>query len=71
FMQVPVGHTGLVVPLIVGGDVVAVLYADDVGAPPEQEDAPVWTEEIDLLVRHAAIRLENLTSVRTTEVMGS
>jgi hypothetical protein len=71
FMQVPVGHTGLVVPLIVGGDVVAVLYADDVGKKEEREDAPVWTEEIDLLVRHAAIRLENLTSVRTTEVLGS
>jgi hypothetical protein len=71
FMQVPVGHTGLVVPLIVGGDVVAVLYADDVGKQEEREDAPVWTEEIDLLVRHAAIRLENLTSVRTTEVLGS
>lgn len=71
FMQVPVGHTGLVVPLIVGGDVVAVLYADDVGHREEQEDAPVWTEEIDLLVRHSAIRLENLTSVRTTEVMNS
>lgn len=71
FMQVPVGHTGLVVPLIVGGDVVAVLYADDVGHKEEQEDAPVWTEEIELLVRHAAIRLENLTSVRTTEVLNS
>ena len=70
FMQVPVGHTGLVVPLIVGGDVVAVLYADDVGEKEKQEDAPVWTEEIDLLVRHAAIRLENLTSVRTNEVFG-
>jgi hypothetical protein len=70
FMQVPVGHTGLVVPLIVGGDVVAVLYADDVGEKEQQEDAPVWTEEIDLLVRHAAIRLENLTSVRTNEVFG-
>jgi hypothetical protein len=69
-MQVPVGHTGLVVPLIVGGDVVAVLYADDVGHMELQEDAPVWTEEIDLLVRHAAIRLENLTSMRTAEVFG-
>jgi multidrug efflux pump subunit AcrA (membrane-fusion protein) len=71
FMQVPVGHTGLVVPLIVGGEVVAVLYADDVGHAEEQEDAPVWTEEIDLLVRHASVRLENVTSVRTAEVYGS
>lgn len=68
FMQVPVGHTGLVVPVIVGGDVVAVLYADDSGRDEEQVDSPVWAEEIDLLVRHAAIRLENLTSVRTAEV---
>lgn len=71
FMQVPVGHTGLVVPLIVGGEVVAVLYADDVGHLEQQEDAPVWTEEVDLLVRHASLRLENLTSVRTQEVFGS
>ena len=71
FMHVPVGHTGLIVPLLVGRDVVAVLYADDVGGSDEQGDAPIWTEEIDLLVRHAAIRLENLTSARTTELLGS
>ncbi len=71
FMQVPVGHTGLVVPLVVGGDVVAVLYADDVGRKEEQVDSPIWTDEIDLLVRHAALRLENLTSVRTAEALGS
>ncbi len=71
FMQVPVGHTGLVVPVVVGGEVVAVLYADDVGAAEVREDAPVWAEEVDLLVRHAAIRLENLTSVRTAEAFGA
>ncbi len=71
FMQVPVGHTGLVVPLVVGGDVVAVLYADDVGRQEEQVDSPIWTEEIDLLVRHAALRLENLTSIRTAQALGS
>jgi len=54
FMRVPVGHTGLVVPLAVGGEVVAVLYADDVDRSEEQEDAPVWTEEVELLARHAA-----------------
>lgn len=71
FMHVPVGHTGLVVPLVVGGDVVAVLYADDVGRDEVREDAPVWTEELDLLVRHSAIRLENLTTARTNEALGS
>ena len=69
FMRVPAGFTGLVVPLSVGGDVVAVLYADDVGRTQEQEDAPVWTEEVELLARHAAVRLENVTSFRTVEVM--
>ena len=71
FMQVPVGHTGLIVPLVVGGEVVAVLYADDVGQKEEHVDSPIWTEEIDLLVRHAALRLENLTSVRTTQALES
>lgn len=69
FMRVPVGHTGLVVPLSVGGDVVAILYADDVDRSEEQEDAPVWTEEVELLARHSALRLENVTSVRTVEVL--
>jgi transcriptional regulator with GAF, ATPase, and Fis domain len=69
FMRVPAGHTGLVVPLTVGGDVVAVLYADDVARAVEQEDAPLWTEEVQLLARHAALALENVTSVRTVEVL--
>jgi transcriptional regulator with GAF, ATPase, and Fis domain len=69
FMRVPAGHTGLVVPLTVGGDVVAVLYADDVAKAVEQEDAPLWTEEVQLLARHAALALENVTSVRTVEVL--
>jgi hypothetical protein len=69
FMQVPAGHTGLIVPLTIGGDVAAVLYADDVARAVEQEDAPLWTEEVQLLARHAALRLENITSVRTVEVL--
>ena len=69
FMRVPAGHTGLVVPIVVGREVVAVLYADDVGRREEQEDAPIWTEEIDLLVRYAALRLENVTSARAFVVL--
>lgn len=69
FMRVPVGFTGVVVPLVVGGEVVAVLYADDVNKTPTQEDAPIWTEEVELLARHAAVCLENITSVRTVEVL--
>jgi hypothetical protein len=69
FMRVPVGHTGLVTPIVVAGEVVAVLYADDVDRRAAQEDAPVWTEEVELLVRHAALRLENVTTERTVEVL--
>jgi hypothetical protein len=69
FMRVPVGHTGLVTPIVVAGDVVAILYADDVDRGAAQEDAPVWTEEVELLVRHASVRLENVTSERTVEVL--
>jgi hypothetical protein len=67
FMRVPAGHTGLVVPLTVGDEVVAVLYADDVGRREEHEDAPVWTEEVQLLARQASVRLEVVTSARTVE----
>jgi hypothetical protein len=69
FMRVPVGHTGLVTPIIVASEVVALLYADDVDRRSAQEDAPVWTEEVELLARHASVRLENVTSERTAEVM--
>lgn len=69
FMRVPVGFTGVVIPLNVGGEVVAVLYADDVDRTATQEDAPIWTEELELLARHASLRLENVTSVRTVEVL--
>lgn len=69
FMRVPVGHTGLVTPVVVAGEVVAMVYADDVDRLSTQEDAPVWTEEVELLVRHAAVRLENVTSERTVEVL--
>jgi len=69
FMRVPVGHTGLVTPIVVAGEVVAVLYADDLDRQAAQEDVPIWTEEVELLARHAALRLENLTSERTVEVL--
>lgn len=65
FMRVPTGHTSVVVPLLVGGDVVAVLYADG----PEREGVPPWMEGAQLLARHAALRLESVTSVRAVEVL--
>src|SRR5207249_4452830 len=69
FMHVPAGHTGLILPVIVGTEVVALVYSDDSGRPPEQEDVPSWIEELEVLVRHASLRLETVTSVRTVELL--
>jgi hypothetical protein len=69
FMSVPEGRAGVILPVLVGSEVVALLYADDVDRLADQADAPLWTEEIEFLVRHAALRLENVTSTRTVEVL--
>ena len=68
-MRVPAGHTGLVTPIAVAGEVVALLYADDADRPPTKEGAPIWTEDVEVLVRHASLRLENVTSERAVEVL--
>ncbi len=69
FMRVAGGHRGMVIPLTVGGDVVAVLYADDTTLTVGEDDTSPWPEEVELLARHAAVRLENVTSTRAVEVL--
>jgi hypothetical protein len=69
FMRVPAGHAGLVAPIAVAGEVVALLYADDADRLASPQDTPGWTEEVELLVRHASVRLENVTSERAVEVL--
>jgi len=68
FMRVPAGHLGLISPLVVGDNVVALLYADGPERSPGRNPSAIWTEQVEILVRHAAVRLENLTSLRTVEV---
>jgi len=68
FMRLPARHTGIVVPIVVGAEVVAVLYADDVGRTPNAEASPAWMEAVEILVRHASSRLENVTSMQTVEL---
>ncbi|MEO7192776.1 MAG: hypothetical protein ABI051_17140 [Vicinamibacterales bacterium] len=69
FLRVAQGRRGLLSPLVVGHDVVAVVYAEG----PERQEGdtgePVWIEQVEVLVRHAAARLENVTSKRTVEVL--
>lgn len=72
FMRPPPGHVGLVAPLVVGDQVVAVLYAEGVerGADPEKRtDHTPWADEVELMARHARARLENVTSERTVTAL--
>jgi hypothetical protein len=71
FMRPPPGHMGLVVPLVVGDQVVAVLYADGLehGASPQKHGHAVWADEVELMARHARARLENVTSERTVTAL--
>ncbi len=69
FMRVAPGHMGLVMPLVVAQHVVALVYAEGEDRQADLVGAPVWTEQVEVLVRHAASRLENVTSQRTVEVL--
>lgn len=69
FMRVPDGHVGMLMPLVVGGVVVALVYTDGADRRGDHPGGAVWTEQVEVLVRHAASRLENLTSRRAVEVL--
>lgn len=63
FAALPPDRVGLAVPVAVGGHVVAVVYADDVGDPSPRVPS-AWPEAIEILVRHAARALESLTAAK-------
>jgi hypothetical protein len=71
FMRVAPGHTGRIVPVTLEKHVVALLYADGPDRQADEPGAPVWTELVEVLVRHASARLENVTSQRAVEVLPS
>jgi hypothetical protein len=68
FAALPPGRAGLAVPVTVGGQSVAVLYADDAtGVEPE---APAsWPEALQILAAHASARLSYITALRTSQAM--
>jgi hypothetical protein len=61
----PVGATGLAVPVAIGGQVAALVYAD-AGAQSEGTAFPGWAELVEVLARHAARCLEALTAMRAS-----
>lgn len=67
----PLGQSraGVAIPIDVGGQTVAMVYADDGDA---EHAAPAgWPEAIELVARHAASRIETVTAVRTAQVLGA
>lgn len=66
FETLPADRMGLGVPVIVGGRVVAVVYADAVTLDGHERHVPSsWPELIEVLARHAGRCLEALTTQRT------
>jgi len=63
FGVLPDDAAGLAVPVRVGGEVVAVIYADDAGDGPREVPSG-WPEVIEVLARHAARCLEVVTLSR-------
>jgi hypothetical protein len=66
FETLPADRMGLAVPVIVGGRVVAVVYADAVSIDGHERHVPSsWPELIEVLARHAGRCLEALTTQKT------
>lgn len=66
FETLPADRMGMAVPVIVGGRVVAVVYADAVAVDGHQRHVPSsWPELIEVLARHAGRCLEALTQKTT------
>jgi hypothetical protein len=62
FTALAPGHSSIAVPIAFGGDVVAVLYAD-------QGTHGVWTAAVEVIARHAARSLEALTAFKAARAI--
>ncbi len=66
FETLPADRMGMAVPVIVGGRVVAVVYADAITLDGHERHVPSsWPELIEVLARHAGRCLEALTTQKT------
>jgi chemotaxis protein histidine kinase CheA len=68
FAALSADRAGIAVPVIVGGQSVAVLYADD-GSSSEPEAPASWPEAMQMLAAHASTCLAYITALRTTQAM--
>ena len=60
FAEVTEDRDALVVPVVIGDDVMVLVYADDVSAASPLPGSS-WSEAVELLARYAGRRLEGLT----------
>jgi hypothetical protein len=68
FDPLPPDHVGFAVPIEVGTQTVALVYADD--CTGEERAVPAsWPEAVEVLARHAALRLSMLTALKTVQSM--
>lgn len=66
FDPLPPDHVGFAVPIEVGSQTVALVYADD--CTGEEQAVPAsWPEAVEVLARHAALRLSMLTALKTVQ----
>ncbi len=68
FAGQPAGQASLALPIAIGGEPVAVLYADDGGSTNQIAPAS-WPEAVQILGSHAASCLAHLTATRTAQAM--
>ena len=65
FTALPVGARALAVPVVVGGQVMAVLYGDDAAREP----AAAWRASLEILASHAGHCMESLTAARAAQLV--
>jgi chemotaxis protein histidine kinase CheA len=67
FAALPGDLASVVIPVLVGGRAVALVYADNAA---KSDISPAWRDAIEGLVRHASTHLALLTALRTVQAMG-
>ena len=67
FEDLPADRMGLAMPVLVGGRVVAIVYADGISGEAHDQVVPSpWPEAIEVLARHAGRCLEALTAQKVS-----
>ena len=63
------GRQSLAVPVMMSGEVVAVLYADQGVSDRDEPRSLTWADTLELMARHAARCLESVTALKTVRVL--